>query len=130
MDVLTALVGDAHSDVAIPGIQNPVTIPFQHLAAYRPHGGNVFHHENGFRASSALDRHVRGSRHWLIDTWQVDLEARPVARLRIHPDEAARLLHDSLYGGQAEARSFADVQGIVQQSGGFIWVYSEPSHGT
>ena len=107
------LRGDVERCAAVRRFEHHVTLARQHLARDRAHRRRVFHHEHGFGPAGQVGgRRARpsalGGR---VHLRQVDLEGRAAPRLGVHPNEAPRLLHDPVHGGEAEPRALARLLG-------------------
>src|SRR5947207_9295688 len=92
---------------------DPVSVALETQPCHHTALCGVLADEHRLRAAARLCHRGGGSDglRGLVYSWQVDLEARPVAGLGIHPDESARLLHDPVHRRQAQPRALARLLG-------------------
>src|SRR2546430_15891288 len=104
VDRTVMLGGESQRRLAVGCLQDHVAETLEHLSRHHANGRRVLDDEHSLGAAAWLRgcRRRGGGLGGLVDSREVDLEARPVTGLGVHPDESARLLHDSVHPGKAQ----------------------------
>src|SRR5712691_13270063 len=91
---------------AVTGLEDAVTRRLQGFSDQRAQARLVLHEQDRLGAAGDIVRgdRGRGFRLRFARPGQVDLEDRALARLAVHEQMTAALLHDAEDGGESEAR--------------------------
>ena len=113
LDVRVFVRGHSHGLAGRCRRENGVPQMLQHQQTHFPHGGIVFHHQDGF-ALAVRDRIVAVFDCGIGATGmpgQVNIEGRADAGLTVKLDKTLILLDNTVYGGQPQSRALADSLG-------------------
>src|ERR1700719_2702919 len=103
--------GQLQCRVSVLGFNHCVSARRKVFASQLSYALLIFYKEDRFRAALrhlhvALALSPRRHR-CLCDPWQIDLETRAPARLAVHPNVSAALLHHAVHSCKAKTRSLA-----------------------
>src|SRR3989442_6606332 len=92
------LGGESQRRVAVGRFQDHVAEALEYLPGHHADRGRILDHEHGFRTAAWLraGRRRGGGFGGLVHPGEGDFETRPLTGLRGHPNESARLVHDTL----------------------------------